>query len=98
MLGSLKMAKLVGVWNHERWKSKKKMQVPLRVTSFKVVVPIVVEIINEFQEQINNPVPHNEVVNNKLMAAEQQEIALRRSQRQRRSVISDDYIVYLQES
>lgn len=74
------------------------MQVPLCVTSFKVVVPVVVEIINDFQEQINNPVPHNEVVNNKLMAAELQEIALRRSQRQRRSVIFYDYIVYLQES
>lgn len=76
-----------------------RVQVPLPVTSFKVVVLKVVEHINDFQEQqINNLVPHNKVVNNELVAIEAQEIALRRSQRQRRSAISDDYMVYLQES
>ena len=32
------------------------------------------------------------------MVEEPQEVALRRSQRERRSAISDDYVVYLQES
>lgn len=43
------------------------MQAPLLVTSFKVVVPIVVEHTNNFQEQkINNLVPRNKVVNMNL--------------------------------
>lgn len=57
-----------------------RVQAPLLVTSFKVVVPVVVEHTNNFQEQkINNLVPRNKVVNNEPMAAQPQEIELRRS-------------------
>ena len=72
------------------------MQVPLPVTSSKVVVHTVVERFNNFhKQQINEP--HNEVTNNEPSVDEPHEIVLR-SQRQKKSVISNDYVVYLQES
>ena len=42
--------------------------------------------------------PHDETITNELIIEAPQEVALRRSQRNRRSAISDDYVVYLQES
>lgn len=66
----------------------------MHVTSSKVLVLIAVEHTNDFQEQqINNPVPYNEVVNDEPMVVESLEISLKRSQRQRRSTIFDDYMV-----
>ena len=41
---------------------------------------------------------HNENNVNEPTIGESQEIALRMSQRERRSAISDDYVVYLKES
>ena len=38
------------------------------------------------------------MVTNKQMVEESQGVALRRFQRERRSAISDEYVVYLQES
>ena len=38
------------------------------------------------------------MVTNEQMVEEQQWVALRRSQRERRFAISDEYVVYLQES
>ena len=76
-------------------------------TSYKVVVPTVVQRLHNYQEQqINDQTEdttHNEVVKieptqNEPTLNEPQEIALRRSQRPRKSAISDDYVVYLQES
>lgn len=54
-----------------------RVQVPLPVTSSKVVFPMVIERINNFQvQQIDDPMPHNELVNNKLVVVESQEITL----------------------
>jgi hypothetical protein len=68
------------------------------ITSNKIVVPIVFEQPNNIQQQINEPSLHNNMVTNEQMVEEPQEVALRRSQRERRSAISDEYVVYLQES
>lgn len=74
-----------------------RVQVPLPVTSSKIVVLVIVEHTNNFlEQQINNPVLNNEVINNESVAAELQEITLRRFQRQRKFVTSDNYVVYLQ--
>ena len=67
------------------------------ITSNKIIVPIVVEQPNNIEQQINEPSLHNNMVTNEQMVEEPREVALRRSQRERRSVISDEYVVYLQE-
>ena len=74
------------------------MQVPMPITSNKIVVPIVVEQPNNIKQQINEPSLHNNMVTIEQMVEEPQGVALRRSQRERRSSISDEYVVYLQES
>ena len=68
------------------------------IASNKIVVPIVVEQSNKIWQQINEPSFHNDMVTNEQMVEEPQEVVLRRSQRKKRSAISDDYLVYLQES
>jgi hypothetical protein len=68
------------------------------ITSNKIVVSIVVEQPNNIEQQINEPSLHNNMVTNKQMVEEPQGVALRRFQRERRSAISDEYVVYLQES
>ena len=76
-----------------------RVQVPLPLPPSQVVVPVHVEHTNELQEQrINDQAPPNDIVANEPIIDEPQEIALRRSVRERRSAISDDYVVYLQES
>ena len=75
-----------------------RVQVPMPVTSNKIVVPIVVEQPNNIEQQINEPSLHNNMVTNEQMVEELQGLALIRSQRERRSTISDEYVVYLQES
>ena len=71
--------------------------------SSSVVVPLVVSRFNNMVEQQNNiPNPQNDHINDEPVNNEQftndqvvsQEIALRRSQRQRRPAISSDYVVY----
>jgi hypothetical protein len=75
-----------------------RVQVPMPITSNKIVVPIVVEQPNNIEQQINEPSLHNNMVTNEQTVEEPQGVALRRSQRERRSAISDEYVVYLQES
>jgi len=100
MQGLLKMVKSGGVLNHVKWKFKKLgWRFPLPKTSSQVVVPIVVETFDNIQEQqINDETPQNELVTNEPVTNEPYEVILRRSKRQRRPSISDDYVVYLQES
>jgi len=71
-----------------------RVQVPLTSTSTsRIVVPLVDEPHNDQEEQINDP-----EVNNEPVVDQPQEIVLRRSQREKRFAISNDYVVYLQES
>ena len=65
------------------------------IPSNKIVVSIVVEQPNNIEQQINEPSLHNNMVTNEQMVEELQGVALRRSQRERRSAISDEYVVYL---
>ena len=73
-----------------------RVKIHLSITSFQVVVPIVVDSINNWQdEQINGQTPHNDVITNEPIFEGPQEIELRRSVRSRRSTISDECVVYL---
>ena len=47
---------------------------------------------------MNDQIPHNEIVTNEHVVYKPHEVALRRSQRQKRFAISNDYVIYLQES
>jgi len=69
-----------------------RVQVPIVSTSLsRVVVSHVVETHNNQEEQqINDP-----EVNNEPIVEQPQEIVLRRSNRDRKSTISNDYVVYL---
>jgi len=70
-----------------------RVRVPLTSTSTsRIVVPLVDEPNNDQEEQINDP-----EVNNEPVVEQPQEIVLRRSQREKRYDISNDYVVYLQE-
>jgi len=60
----------------------------------RVVVPHVVETHNNKEEQQINDLE----VNNEPIVEQPQEMVLRRSHRDRKSTISNDYVVYLQES
>jgi len=72
-----------------------RVQVPLTSTfTSSIVVPNVVEPLNNDEEQQIN----GHEVNNEPILEQPQEIVLRRSQRERKSAISNDYVVYLQES
>jgi hypothetical protein len=75
-----------------------RVQVPVPMASKEIVVPIIDEQLDNIEQQINEPPLHNEVVTNEPIVDGPQEVVLRRSQRDRRSAISDDYVVYLQES
>ena len=68
------------------------------MASKEIVVPIIDEQPDNIEQQTNEPPLHNEAVTNEPIVDEPQEVVLRRSQRERRSAISDDYVVYLQES
>jgi len=67
-----------------------RVQVPIPGTSLsRVVVPHVLETHNNLEEkQINDP-----EVNNELIVEQPQEIVLRRSHKDRKSAISNDYVV-----
>uniref|UniRef100_A0A6N2M0Z2 Integrase catalytic domain-containing protein n=1 Tax=Salix viminalis TaxID=40686 RepID=A0A6N2M0Z2_SALVM len=60
--------------------------------------PSIVEPFNNEDTPMNNPQLHNEIIANEPMDATPVEPALRRSQRQKRSVISNDYMLYQVES
>ena len=60
--------------------------------------PPVVEPFNNEENPINDQQLHNEIIANEHMDNAPEEPALRRSQRQRRSAISDDYMLYQIES
>ncbi|KAJ1412275.1 gag-polypeptide of LTR copia-type, partial [Sesbania bispinosa] len=73
--------------------------------SSQVVIPVVVSQSHNMQrQQVNVPTPQNEhiddepannvQVTNEQVAEEPQEVALRRSVRQKRPAISNDYVVY----
>jgi len=72
-----------------------RVQVPLACASgSKVIAPlVVVPNNNEEEKHSNEPMIHNESI-----VEEPQKVALRRSQRERRPTISNDYVVYLHES
>jgi len=72
-----------------------RVQVPITSTYLsRVVVPHVVETHNNQEEQqINDP-----EVNNEPIVEQPQKIVLRRSHKDKKYVISNDYVVYLQES
>lgn len=73
-----------------------RVQVPLPITSKENVVPTVVQSFDNVEQVIDQSL-HDEIITNESIIEESQGIALRRSQRERRSAISDDYVVYLQE-
>ena len=75
-----------------------RVQAPMPITLNKIVVSIVFEQPNNIQQQINELSLHTNMVTNEQMVEKPQGVALRRSQRERRSAISDEYVVYLQES
>ncbi|KAB5520609.1 hypothetical protein DKX38_024928 [Salix brachista] len=60
--------------------------------------PPIVEPFNNEEHPMNNPQLHNEIIVNEPIDATPAEPALRRSQRQRRSAISNDYMLYQVES
>jgi hypothetical protein len=71
-----------------------RVQVPLPITSKKNVVPTVVQSFDNIEQVIYQSL-HDEIITNEPIIEESQGIALRRSQRECRSAISDDYVVYL---
>ncbi|PHT84733.1 BEL1-like homeodomain protein 2 [Capsicum annuum] len=74
-----------------------RVKIPLPCTYFKfVVLEDVVQQSNQQEQQIN--IPTNEAIIDEPVVDESQEVASRRSQRQRKSAISDDYLVYPHES
>ena len=72
------------------------MQVPLPITSKEIVVPTIVESFDNVEQQINDQSLSNEIITDEPIMEEPQQSTLRRSQRERRPAISDDYVVYLQ--
>jgi hypothetical protein len=74
-----------------------RVQVPLPITFKENVVPAVVQSFDNVEQVIDQPL-HDEIITNEPIIEESQGIALRRSQKERRSAILDDYVVYLQES
>jgi hypothetical protein len=70
------------------------VQVPLPITS-KEVVPTIVESFDNVEQQANDQSLHDDIITNEPIIKESQQITLRRSQREWRSAISDDYVVIL---
>ena len=66
------------------------------------IVPQVIEPINnpgeQYEGQIHYLITHNEIMINEPGVDESQPIALRRSRREMRLAIPNDYVVYLHES
>ena len=75
-----------------------RVQISMPKTSTNFVPELVNQPNKDQERQINDSTLHNENVNSEPMVVEPQSTILRRSQRERRSSITDDYVVYLQES
>jgi hypothetical protein len=75
-----------------------RVQVPVPMASKEIFVPIIDEQPDNIEQQINEPPCHNEAVTSEPIVDGPQEVVLRRSQMDKKSTISDDYVVYLQES
>ncbi|TXG69418.1 hypothetical protein EZV62_004353 [Acer yangbiense] len=75
-----------------------RVEVPLPIPSKVDVFTVVVQSNNSQKHQTNEELLSEELANNEPTVVELQGIALRRSERERRSAISNDYVVYLQES
>ncbi|RWR92156.1 Gag-protease-integrase-RT-RNaseH polyprotein [Cinnamomum micranthum f. kanehirae] len=75
-----------------------RVPIPLPSIPKDVGNPVVVEPFNNATNPINDQQLHNEIVANEHMDEAPEEPALRRSQRQKRSAISNDYILYQIES
>ena len=73
-----------------------RVEVPIPLTS-KPIDPNVVELHQSVEQQVTDQA-HHEVINDTPIVDEPQETTLRRSQRERKSAIPNDYVVYLQES
>ena len=73
------------------------MQVLLPITSKEIVVTTIVESFDNVEQQINDQSLSNEIITNEPILEEPQQSTLRRSQREHRPAISNDYMVYLQE-
>jgi len=73
------------------------VQVSLSITSKENVVPTIVQSFDNVEQVIDQSL-HDETITNESIIEESHGIALRRSQRERKSAISDDYVVYLQKS
>ncbi|KAL8128993.1 hypothetical protein V2J09_018148 [Rumex salicifolius] len=75
-----------------------RVQVPLSLTSSQVVVPMHVDHANDIHEQhINDQTPFNDAITNEdviteTIINESQRVALRRSTRERRSAIPNEYV------
>ena len=54
-----------------------KVQVPLPITSNEIVVPTIIKQPNNVEQQINEPLLHNEMLTNEQVVEEPQEIAFR---------------------
>jgi len=72
-----------------------RVQVPLTFASSSKVITTSVMATNSNEEVQHNDEP---MIHNEPIMEEPQEVALRRSQRERRPVISNDYVVYLHET
>jgi len=72
-----------------------RVQVPLAFASSSKVITTSVIVTNNNEEVQHNDEP---MIHNEPIVKESQEVALRRSQRERRPVISNDYVVYLYET
>ena len=76
-----------------------RVKVYLPFTSFKHVVHKVVAQPNNIKvQQIDAPINLNEAIINEPAIDVPREVALRKSQSQKRPAISDDYLLYLHES
>ena len=83
-----------------------RVQIPLTCIPNQAILPPidshVIESVNnpdeQYEGQINDPITHNEIVINEPGVDEPQPIALRRSQREKRLAIPNDYMVYLHKS
>lgn len=73
-----------------------RVQVPVPITSKDIIVLIVVPPFHN-SDQMTNEASSNEIVTNEPIVEQSQGIALRRSQRQRKSALPNDYVIYLQE-
>ena len=72
---------------------KVRVEVPLPLT-FKPIDPNVVELHQSEEQQVIDQTD-DEVINDTPIVDEPQETSLRRSQRERKSAIPNDYVVYL---